>query len=48
MIEIQANSEMIISFFKSLNYRIYNDMMSEIITLNDFENIGTPNIFFFP
>jgi FkbM family methyltransferase len=48
MIEIQANQEKIINYFKSLNYKIYNDTMGGIFGLKDFENIGTPNIFFFP
>lgn len=48
MIEVQANPDKIFSYFKSLNYKIYNDTMVEIHTLEDFENIGTPNIFFFP
>lgn len=48
MIEIQANSEKIINYFLSLNYKIYNDIKKEISNMETFEKVGTPNIFFYP
>ena len=46
MIEIQADSENIIQFFKDKGYNIYNDEMKEINNHEDYLSIKTPNIFF--
>ena len=46
MIEIQADSEKLIKFFKERSYTIYNDELIEIFNHSDYERIKTANIFF--
>lgn len=46
MIEIQADSENIIRFFKEKGYKIFNDEMNEINDYQEYLNKKTPNIFF--
>ena len=46
MIEIQADQESIINYFIEINYNIFNDKMHEIKSINDYNKLKTPNIFF--
>lgn len=46
MIEIQADSEKIIKYFKHIGYYIYNDKLVEISNHQDYLVKKTPNIFF--
>ena len=46
MIEIQADSDKLIPFFKERNYTIYNDRLEEVIGLQDYATKKTPNMFF--
>jgi FkbM family methyltransferase len=46
MIEIQADSDKIISFFKESGYTIYNDEMQEIENHAEYLTKKSPNIFF--
>lgn len=46
MIEIQADVDKIISYFKSLGYTIYNDKMMEINNIEEYVKYKSPNIFF--
>lgn len=46
MIEIQSDANEIISYFKSIGYKIYNDKMEEIKSFEDYEKKNSPNIFF--
>ncbi len=46
MIEIQADQERIINFFLDLNYKIFNDEMMMINTIEEYNKLKTPNIFF--
>ncbi len=46
MIEIQADSDKIVSYFKEKGYTIYNDQMDEIKNHADYISKKTPNIFF--
>jgi FkbM family methyltransferase len=48
MIEIQLNAEKILKYFKSMNYKVFNDKLNEIVSSETSEKIYTPNIFFFP
>jgi hypothetical protein len=48
MIEIQADEEDIISYFLSINYKIFNDILKEINSIESFNILKTPNIFFLP
>ena len=46
MIEIQADAEKIIDFFKEKGYIIFNDKMQVIDSYETYLSISTPNIFF--
>lgn len=48
MIEIQSNSDKIFNYFKSINYRIYNERHDELFDLKKDEFLITPNVFFYP
>ena len=46
MIEIQADADKIIPYFKSVGYTIYNDKMKEINNMEEYVTFRSPNIFF--
>lgn len=46
MIEIQADADKIIPYFKSVGYTIYNDKMKEINNMEEYVAFRSPNIFF--
>lgn len=46
MIEIQSDANKIVSYFKSIGYKVYNDKMEEIKSFEDYEKKNSPNIFF--
>jgi hypothetical protein len=48
MVEIQSNANEIFDFFKSNNYRVLNDKLTEIIKFEDYSKLKTANIFFEP
>lgn len=46
MIEIQADADKLIPYFKSVGYTIFNDKMKEINTIEEYVKFKSPNIFF--
>jgi FkbM family methyltransferase len=48
MIEIQKDSELLINYFKGIDYSIFNDEKVEIITHEEYLQKCSPNIFFRP
>ncbi len=46
MIEIQAEADKIISYFKQIGYTIYNDELKEIADHSEYLSKWSPNIFF--
>jgi FkbM family methyltransferase len=46
MIEIQKDEKLIIDYFLSIGYFIFNDKMNSIKTFEDYLDFKTPNIFF--
>jgi FkbM family methyltransferase len=48
MIEIQKDSELLIEYFKSIDYSIFNDEKVEIHNHQEYLEVCSPNIFFKP
>jgi FkbM family methyltransferase len=46
MIEIQKDEKLIVDYFLSIGYFVFNDKMNSIKTFDDYLDFKTPNIFF--